>query len=218
MSAAGSDTPTDKPFVFADQGEAKRYAPATQRNRIAITDILRGILPDDGTVLEIASGTGEHIIHFAQEFPALNWQPSDMDTNALTSITAWCDDAGATTICPPIQLNAAASDWPIEKADAVLCINMLHISPWDAAIGLMSGASAILPPGGLLYLYGPYLEVDKKTAQSNISFNQSLKARNSEWGIRSLEDVIDLANGFALRLQQRIEMPANNLSLVFRKD
>jgi SAM-dependent methyltransferase len=206
-----------KPFVFADTGEAKRYAPATERNRDAIADVLRGVLPEQGTILEIASGTGEHLVHFAARFPHLTWQPSDHDSAGLASISAWSAEAALPNICPPMQIDASAADWPIAMADAVLCINMVHIAPWSATEGLLLGASRLLPPGGLLYLYGPYREDGVPTAASNEDFDVSLKSRNTEWGLRSVEDVVSQAQHHGLKLEARIEMPANNLSLIFRR-
>ncbi len=204
-----------KPFVFDDAEEAKRFAPATQRNRDVIAETLKTALPDRGTVLEIASGTGEHIVHFAHAFPQLAWQPSDYDDAGLTSITAWTADSGLANIQPPIKIDASADDWPIDRADAILCINMVHISPWSATLGLMAGAARIVPDGGLLFLYGPYRQRDILTAPSNEEFDASLKARNPDWGLRLVDDVVDAAKGFAL--ERIVEMPANNLSLLFRR-
>jgi hypothetical protein len=204
------------PFEFEGQAETKRFAPATLRNREAIAAVLRPILPASGLVLEIASGTGEHAVHFARSFPALMWQPSDPDSAGLASITSWADEAKAPNFLPPLMLDAA-SDWPVAEADAILCINMVHISPWAATQGLMSGAGRILPPGALLYLYGPYLRAGVPTAPSNIEFDASLKSRNPDWGLRHVEDVVGLAVTQGFIMAGCIEMPANNLSLVFRK-
>jgi SAM-dependent methyltransferase len=205
------------PFVFDDKGEAARHAPATLRNRDAIADVLHGILPAAGRVLEIASGTGEHILYFAQKFPTLQWQPSDPDPAALASIAAWSAQANCPNVALPIQLDAAAKDWPIDNADAILCINMVHIAPWAATLGLMAGAARLLPPGAPLYLYGPYLEDGVETAPSNLDFDASLKSRNPEWGLRDSGDVIAAARACGLTFDARIAMPANNLSLIFRR-
>lgn len=194
----------------------KRHAPATQRNRDAITDILRDALPSSGLVLEVASGSGEHAVHFAAAFPALDWQPTDPDPAALASIAAWRADANLPNLRAPMQLDAAG-DWPFAQADAILCINMIHISPWAATLGLLRGAGAALPPGGLLYLYGPYTRVGVDTAPSNLAFDASLKARDPRWGLRGVEDVIAAADMQRLRFDRLIEMPANNLSLLFRR-
>lgn len=204
-----------QPYVFESAGEAKRYAPATERNRNAIAGILSDILPATGLMLEIASGTGEHVIHFAGQFHNLVWQPSDPDPSALASIAAWIADSTAVNILPPLQIDAS-STWPVDQADAIICINMVHISPWAATLGLLGNAAGILPVGGLLYLYGPYRRYDVPTAPSNEEFDQSLKDRNAEWGLRYVEDVAREASNVGLHLDSVIQMPANNLSLIFR--
>jgi SAM-dependent methyltransferase len=206
-----------KPFVFEDAGQAKRFAPATERNRDAIAKLLAEILPSEGTVLEVASGTGEHVVHFAQAFPHLVWQPSDYDVAGIASIAAWRAEAGWPNILPPVQVDAMASEWPITRADAILCINMIHIAPWAATEGLIAGAARLLPSGGLLYLYGPFREAGVPTAESNEAFDASLKSRNPGWGLRDVADVAALAENWGLALDHRITMPANNLSLVFLK-
>ncbi len=205
------------PFVFDDTGEAKRFAPATVRNREAIAEVLGGILPDKGMVLEIASGTGEHLVYFARVFPHLDWQPSDYDDAGLASIAVWSDEAGLPNILPPVRIDALASDWPISRADAMLCINMIHISPWEATAGLMTGAGRVLATGAPLYLYGPYRQHGVPLAEGNASFDASLTERNPDWGLRYVEDVAAAALQAGLRLEHIIPMPANNLSLVFRK-
>jgi hypothetical protein len=194
----------------------KRYAPATQCNRDAIVAVLREVLPSSGLMLEVASGSGEHAVHFAAAFPALDWQPTDPDPAALASIAAWRAEANLPNLRPPLQLDAS-TDWPIAQADAILCINMIHISPWEATLGLLKGAGATLPPGGLLYLYGPYTRDGVETAPSNLAFDASLKSRDPCWGLRAVEDVIAAAKAEGLEFEQLIEMPANNLSLLFRK-
>ncbi len=206
-----------QPFVFDDTGEAKRFAPATLRNRDAIAEVLTRILPAQGTVLEIASGTGEHLVSFAARFPYLDWRPSDYDEAGLASIAAWSAEAALPNILPPVQIDAAAPDWPIAHADSILCVNMVHISPWPATLGLLSGAVRVLPPGGALFLYGPYRRAGLPTATSNEDFDASLKARNPDWGLRQVEDVVERAKAAGLRFDQLVEMPANNLSLVFRR-
>lgn len=207
------DTP--QPFVFEDDGPAKRYAPATERNRNAIADILNDVLPASGLVLEIASGTGEHIVHFAQKFPQVEWQPSDPDPAALASIAAWAADSVTENILPPILIDAS-THWPVDHADALICINMVHISPWAATLGLLKNAARILPVGRILYLYGPYRRRDVSTAPSNEQFDSSLKDRNPDWGLRFVEDLAAEASIVGMSLERLIEMPANNLSLIFR--
>lgn len=194
----------------------KRHAPATLRNRDAIVEILRGVLPRRGTVLEVASGSGEHIIHFARAFPVLDWQPSDPDPAALRSIAAWTDEADLINVAPPLLLDAGSGDWPMSQAAAILCINMVHISPWEATLGLLRGAAKLLPSDGLLYLYGPYVQQGVETAPSNLAFDQSLRSRNPAWGLRDLADVEAVADEQGFRLETVVPMPANNLSLIFR--
>lgn len=204
------------PWIVAeDSGGVRKHAPATLRNRAAIAERLRDILPHSGLVLEVASGSGEHCACFAEVFPALEWQPSDPDEAALASIAAWC--GGLANVRPPVALNAAARRWPVEQADAVLCINMVHISPWPATLGLMAGAGRLLPAGGALVLYGPYFRPEVETAPSNIAFDESLRARDAAWGLRDITDVTSAAAGAGLLLDQLVEMPANNLLLVYRK-
>ncbi|WP_109808823.1 DUF938 domain-containing protein [Sphingosinithalassobacter portus] len=194
--------------------EERRHAPATLRNREAIAEILAAALPASGTVLEIASGTGEHCAYFARRFPDLIWQPSDGDADSLSSIAAWCGDRA--NVLPPLAIDAAG-DWPDVAADAIFCSNMIHISPWEATLGLFAGAGAVLASGAPLILYGPYLRADVETAPSNLAFDESLKARDSRWGLRALDrvDAVAQANGFAR--ESLHEMPANNLTLVYRK-
>jgi SAM-dependent methyltransferase len=194
----------------------KRHAPATARNRDPIAAVLRDVLPPRGLVLEVASGTGEHAVYFARRFPALDWQPSDPDPDALTSISAWIADEGLPNLREPVELDAAGT-WPVAQADAILCINMVHISPWAATLGLLDGSARTLPPGGPLYLYGPYRRAGITTAASNEAFDQSLKARDPEWGLRHLEEVTAEAKRRGFRLDRIVEMPANNLSVVLRR-
>lgn len=191
--------------------------PATQRNRDVILDVLRGVLPSSGLVLEIASGSGEHVVHFANALPALTFQPSDPDETALRSIAAWARNSGTANIRPPVLLDASADTWPVESANAILCINMIHISPWRATQGLLRGASRILKNGAPLYLYGPYRQTGIVTAPSNEVFDASLKSRNAEWGLRQLDDVAALAREYGFSQPFVTQMPANNLSVVFRR-
>ena len=192
----------------------KRHAPATARNRDAIAAVLAETLPATGRVLEIASGTGEHCAYFAGRFAALEWQPSDPDPGAIVSIAAWTEALG--NVRPPVALDAAGP-WPIDAADAILCINMVHISPWAATLGLMAGAGRLLAPGAPLILYGPYRRHDAPTAASNEAFEQWLKEKSPEYGLRHLEDVSHEAGAHGLTLERIVEMPANNLMLVYRR-
>ena len=195
----------------------KQSAPAAARNRNPIAAVLADLLPGRGLVLEIASGTGEHALHFARTFPQHDWQPSDPETAARASIESWRLEAGLPNLRSPLALDAEAPEWPIERAEAVLCINMIHISPWAAAGGLFAGAARILPEGAPLVLYGPYLEDGVATAASNLAFDASLKARNGAWGIRRVADVDALAASKGFERVRRVEMPANNLILAYRK-
>jgi len=195
-----------------------RVSPSTARNRDPILRALRPFLPQEGLILEIAAGAGEHAVQFAAAFPGLRWQPTDDDPEALASIAAWRDQAALPNLLAPLKLDASHPDnWPVDRADGMVNINMIHISPWSAAQGLMVGAGRLLPVGGALFLYGPYIERDVPTAPSNLDFDQSLKSRNPGWGLRHLDDVTALAQKHGLTLVERIAMPANNLSLVFRK-
>lgn len=197
--------------------DGRLAAPAVARNRDVILDVLRPLLPASGQVLEIASGTGEHLVHFARALPGLTWQPSDPSPAARTSIAAWAGAEGLSNVLPPLDLDAAAAEWPVTQADAIVCINMIHISPWASTQGLLAGAQRLLPPGGVLYLYGPYRRADMPTAPSNEAFDADLKRRNPAWGLRLLEDVATLAGTHGLILERVVEMPANNLSVVFRR-
>lgn len=197
--------------------DPRRSAPHVARNAGPIAEVLAGVLPERGLVLEIASGSGEHALHFAEVFSNLLWQPSDPEPAALRSIEAWRAEAGLANLLPAVTLDARARDWPVAAADAILCINMVHISPWAATEGLMRGAGRLLAAGAPLYLYGAYRQAGVETAPSNEAFDANLKARNPDWGVRNLEDVVAEAarNGFAL--EAVTAMPANNLSVVFRK-
>lgn len=198
-----------------DTGATRKHAPATARNREPIAAVLAEVLPAAGTVVEIASGSGEHCAFFAARFPTLRWQPSDPEPAALASITAWC--ARLANVAPPLAIDAAAQDWPIDHADALLCINMVHISPWEATLGLLDGAVRILPSGAPLILYGPYRRADVPTAPSNEAFDASLKARDPRWGLREVADVTAAAAERGLRFERLVEMPANNLTLIYRR-
>lgn len=203
-------------FYEAPAEGAKRSAPAALRNREPITDVLRDWLPARGLVLEIASGTGEHAVHFARAFPQLEWQPTDVEPAALASIEAWRASSGMANIRAPLSLDAASSDWPCDSADAVLSINMVHISPWASAVGLAEGAARILPAGGALILYGPWLKDDIATAASNLAFDADLRRRDPQWGLRRVEEFAAMASECGLDLVETRHMPASNLMLLFR--
>jgi hypothetical protein len=198
-------------------GDARLYAPAAPRNRQPILDVLNEQLPSQGVVLEVASGTGEHVVHFAQGCPDLTFQPSDPDQQHRASIDAWISALALPNVRPAMALDVTAEAWPVEAADALLCINMIHIAPWAAAEGLMRGAGRVLPPRGLLYLYGPYRRGGQHTAPGNAAFDAGLRAQNPAWGVRDLEAIAALATAQGFGEPHIVEMPANNLSLLLRK-
>jgi cyclopropane fatty-acyl-phospholipid synthase-like methyltransferase len=195
----------------------KRHAPATQRNREPILAVLRRVLPVRGTVLEVASGSGEHAAYFASELPGVTWQPSDADEGARASIEAYRAEAALPNLRAPIRIDARDELWGIERVDAVVSINMIHIAPWAACEGLLRGAARVLPAGGVLFLYGPFKRSGAHTAPSNESFDEGLRAREPSWGVRDLDDVTREADRYAFVREDVVAMPANNLSIVFRK-
>ena len=197
--------------------DGRRTAPAAERNKEPILAVLKRVLPDSGLVVELASGTGQHIVHFAQALPGLTWQPSDPDPEMRSSIAAWVAQAALPNIRSPLNIDVRSAEWPIDRADAVLCINMIHIAPWAATEHLMAGASRLLRRQGVLFLYGPYRRFGQHTAPSNEIFDAQLRGTNREWGVRDLEAVAEAAklNGFVL--DEVVEMPANNHSVVFRR-
>ena len=208
-----SQAVTDRLFYEAPTDGARRSAPAALRNREPIADVLADWLPASGLVLEIASGTGEHVIHFAGRFPTLDWQPSDINPDALSSIAAWRAASGLANVRAPVALDSAAPDWPVAAADAILSLNMVHISPWSAALGLLEGAERILAPDGQLILYGPWLSDAIEPAPSNLAFDLDLKRRDPEWGLRRVEDLAAAARERGFELAETRAMPANNLML-----
>jgi SAM-dependent methyltransferase len=204
-------------FYEAPAAGALRSAPAALRNREPIADVLADWLPPAGLVLEIASGTGEHAAYFAERFPELQWQPSDVHPDALGSIAAWRQEAGRANLLRPVMLDAASGDWPVDRADAVLSINMVHISPWSSALGLIAGAERLLASGAPLIVYGPWLRDDVPTAESNLAFDADLKRRDARWGLRRVEDFAAAASE-AFTLAEIRSMPANNLMLLLRRN
>ena len=200
------------------------HSPAADRNKQPILEVLRLLLPARGTALEIASGTGQHTAWFASALPNWTWQPTDADADTLPAIAAWTAQSGAANVRPPLLLDVMATQWPsqgtpfMDPFDAIYCANMLHIAPWPTCAALMQGSARHLTPGGVLVIYGPYLEDRVATATGNLSFDQSLRQRDPAWGIRRLEDVEQEARRAGLGLRQRHKMPANNLLLVFGRD
>ncbi|MWV29465.1 DUF938 domain-containing protein [Aurantiacibacter rhizosphaerae] len=195
----------------------KKYAPATLRNREPIREVLSDELGQDGVLLEIAAGTGEHAVYLSRAFPDWQWQPTDPDADALASIAAWRAEDGPPNLLPPVRLDASASEWPVARADAILCVNMTHISPIAASEGLFAGAGRLLSSGAPLLIYGPFIEADVQTSASNMQFDESLKARDPSWGLRELAWLDGLAAAEGFHRTARHAMPANNLTVVYRK-
>lgn len=196
---------------------SKQFSPSAQRNKDEILSALRQVFPSQGTILEIAAGTGLHAVHWAPHFPRTRWQPTDRDPEALASIRAYVAEAGIPHLCDPLELDVTWPEWPVAEADAIVCSNMLHISPWAAAVGLVAGAARTLRPGAPLLYYGALIREGVETAPSNLAFDRSLRERNSAWGVRRLEEVAAAAEQHGLTLEQVIEMPNNNVSVVFRR-
>ena len=195
----------------------KDHAPSAERNRHEILPALKAVLPASGLILEIASGTGQHAVHFGPHFPAAQWQPSDRTEKSLASIRAWAAEASLPNLLDPIELDVTWSEWPVKAADAIVNINMLHISPWQACDALMAGAERTLKAGAPLFYYGAFIRKDRETAPSNLEFSRSLTERNPQWGVRQLEDVIAVAESHSLALEEVLDMPNNNYSAIFRR-
>jgi hypothetical protein len=192
-------------------------APAAERNKAPILEVLKRVLPATGLVLEIASGTGQHVTHFASALPHLTWQPSDPDQRARASIAAWIAQTNTANVLAPLDLDVREQAWPLSACDALLCINMIHIAPWAATEALFVGAARILSESGVVYLYGPYRVEGRHTAPSNDGFDATLRAENPEWGVRDLEHVAEVAARHGFELTETVAMPANNLSVVFTR-
>ncbi len=190
---------------------------AAERNKGPILEVLNRYLPAEGEVLEIASGSGQHIVHFAAAHPELSWQPTDADTALFDSIDAHVADAGLANVKRPLALDVMRTPWPVARADVIVCINMIHISPWQTTPALLAGAARLLPPGGCAYLYGPYRRNGAHTAPSNEAFDASLRARDPSWGLRDMEVVAETAAGLGLVCDDVVAMPANNFSVIFRR-
>ncbi|MFZ3360022.1 MAG: DUF938 domain-containing protein [Xanthobacteraceae bacterium] len=202
---------------MSDTSDPRLCCPHVARNREPILDVLRRVLPPRGLVLEVASGSGEHAAYFAKALPSLIWQPTDPDSQAIASIAAHRTTAGGTNLLPPLQLDVTWPRWPVERADVVMCNNMTHIAPWAASEGLVAGAARTLAAGGILFLYGPYKVDGRHTAPSNAQFDVRLRTQNPQWGIRDLAEVTALAEDHGFARPDIVPMPANNLSLVFRR-
>src|ERR1043165_1309076 len=201
--------------VSADQ---RLFSPAAARNNAPILAVLKRVLPAHGVVLEIGCGTGEHAVHFAGAMPGLTWLPSDPDADSRASTASWIRFTGLSNVRPPLDIDVCATEWGVEQTapvDAIVSLNMVHISPWTASLGLFAGAGRLLRGGGLLFLYGPFMRDGVHTAPSNAAFDASLKASNPAWGVRDIADLERVAESSGLSLHETIEMPANNMSLVF---
>lgn len=197
--------------------DGRLVSPSAERNKGPILAVLERVLPETGVVLEIASGTGQHVVHFARHLGRLTWQPTDPDAGCRRSISAWIAAERLPNVRRPLDLDVCAPPWPIADVDALVCINLLHIAPWRATGALFSGARLALRAGGPVYLYGPYFMPGRPTAPSNEAFDRALRAQNPEWGVRSLEAVVGLAEEHGFEFADTIEMPANNLSVLFRR-
>jgi hypothetical protein len=192
-------------------------SPSAERNRAPISEVLSQVLPERGVVLEISSGTGQHVVHFARAMPNLIWQPSERDDDCLRSIVAWLSAEQLPNVCPPLHLDVSASPWPITSAAALVCINMIHIAPWSAAQALFRGGEGLLSGGGVACLYGPFRRQGRHTSPSNEAFDELLRRQDPDWGVRDLDEVSRLADTVGFDLLQTHEMPSNNLTVVFRK-
>src|SRR5262245_24780469 len=199
------------------RADGKWFIAAAERNKGPILDVLRRVLPGQGVVLEIASGTGQHVVHFAKALPGLAWQPSDSDPQLRESIALRVREEQLANIKPPIDLDVARLPWPLQTADAVVCINMIHVAPWSATLALLKGARALLPAQHVLFLYGPYRRYGQHTSKSNEQFDSDLRVQDPEWGLRELEAVSEAAASSGFGLAEIVEMPANNFSLIFKR-
>jgi SAM-dependent methyltransferase len=197
--------------------EARLVSPSAERNKGPVAEVLKRALPDRGVVLEIGSGTGQHVLHFAKETPHLTWQPSERDPECLQSIAAWIAAEGPANVLPPLRLDVGEQPWPVASAAAVVSLNMIHIAPWDAGMALIRGAAAILRPGAVLFLYGPFRRGAMHTSPSNEAFDRQLREQNPAWGVRDLEEVARYAAAYGFGAPETHDMPANNLSVVLRK-
>lgn len=197
--------------------DGRLVSPSAERNKGPILSVLERVLPNNGIVLEIASGTGQHVVHFARRLGRVTWQPTDPDAACRRSISAWIAAENLSNVLRPLALDVCTLPWPVAGLDALICINLVHIAPWAATTGLFSGARLALREGGLAYLYGPYFVQGRQAAPSNEAFDKALQAQNPEWGVRSLDAVARVAGEEGFDLVETAEMPANNLSLVFRK-
>ncbi len=199
------------------QADGKWLLPPSERNKGPILEVLSRVLPKRGVVLEIASGTGQHVVHFAKALPALTWQPSDPDAELLRSIALRVKESQLANVKPPVELDVMSRSWPLQAADAIVCINMIHVAPWSATPALLEGSKALLPSGNVLFLYGPYRRLGRYSSANDEKFDADLHAQNRDWGLRDLETVSEAAASSGFTLAEIVDMPANNFSLVFKR-
>lgn len=197
--------------------DGRIVSPSAERNKGPISEVLRRVLPAQGDVLEVSSGTGQHVLHFAQAMPHIRWQPTERDADSLKSIASWLAETPMANVSAPYRLDVHDETWPVRDVVAVVCINMIHIAAPSATEALLRGAANVIARGGILFLYGPFRRQGRHTSAGNKAFDAQLKAQNPEWGVRNLEDVAHLASAVGLELEQTQDMPANNLSVIFRK-
>ena len=197
--------------------DGRLHAPPTDRNRDPILAVLRRWLPATGTVLEIASGTGQHALYFTGQLPGITWQPTDIGEGQLRSIAAWRATEERPNLLAPLPLDVTSDDWPVDRADAILNVNMIHASPWTTCLGLFRGAARVLPPGAPVLLYGPFMIDGEHTAPSNARFSLDLQSRHPNWGVRDLADVRRVANENGFELAERVPVPSNNFVVVFTR-
>jgi cyclopropane fatty-acyl-phospholipid synthase-like methyltransferase len=219
---AMTDESDNRPPVALEQrgvsADQRMFSPAAARNSAPILAVLERVLPANGVVLEIGCGTGEHAVYFGGAMPNLTWLPSDPDSDSRASTTSWIKFTGLSNVLPPLDIDVCATSWGVEQTapfDAIVSLNMVHIAPWAASLGLFAGAGRFLRAGGLLFLYGPFMRDGAHNAPSNADFDASLKARNPSWGLRDIADLERVGESSGLSLRETIEMPANNMSLVF---
>jgi hypothetical protein len=199
------------------QADGKWFLPPSERNKAPILDVLARVLPKRGVVLEIASGTGQHVVHFAKALPALTWQPSDPDAELRESIALRVREERLANVNAPIELDVTRRPWPLKSADAIVCINMIHVAPWSATRALFESSKALLPAGHVLFLYGPYRRSGRHSSKNDEQFDADLRAQNPDWGIRDLEAVRETAASSGFVLAEIVDMPANNFSLIFKR-
>lgn len=199
------------------QADGKWFLPPSERNKGPILDVLSRVLPKRGVVLEIASGTGQHVVHFATALPGLTWQPSDPDPELLESIALRVREAQLANINSPIELDVTRHPWPLQAADAIVCINMIHVAPWSATLALLESSRALLPTGHVLFLYGPYRRLGRYSSKNDEQFDADLRAQNPDWALRDLEAVSEAAASSGFVLAEIVDMPANNFSLIFKR-